>query len=263
MGEFFCRMGVRSSPISRGLRGVLFVEQAGSRTRRYTAWRPRQAAWQFGSRGGAAIGELTVGQQPEKFVVEQIYRETEAGSIIKGIGLPAFINNGGYHQVLIGVYEDGLIDCWGLVTLQEFKEHVRSGWVVTQVPKGAPVSFHHLFSGKCDFECYVKVEELVKEVEDVLGQFHGVSTSSQRCVDAFRRYLFAPSVPLREALREAYTAVPEHLREYLLGDMDSRDGPIRCILDAAPPRPLKEGDIEFWKEHYFAGTGGPTNRSTE
>ena len=80
-----------------------------------------------------------VGQQPEKFVVEQIYRETEAGSIIKGIGLPAFINNGGYHQVLIGVYEDGLIHCWGLVTLQEFKEHVRSGWVVTQVPKGAPI----------------------------------------------------------------------------------------------------------------------------
>ena len=141
-------------------------------------------------------GSLTsnVGQQPEKFVVEQIYRETEAGSIIKGIGLPAFINNGGYHQVLIGVYEDGLIDCWGLVTLQEFKEHVRSGWVVTQVPKGAPVSFHPLFSGKCDFECYVKVEELVKEERmcwasfmefrrvprDVLMRFAGIY-SPQAC----------------------------------------------------------------------------------
>ena len=27
-------------------------------TRRCTEWRPRDAVWRFGSRGGAAIGEL-------------------------------------------------------------------------------------------------------------------------------------------------------------------------------------------------------------
>ena len=27
---------------------------------RFTEWRPRDAVWQFGSRGGAAIGELNV-----------------------------------------------------------------------------------------------------------------------------------------------------------------------------------------------------------
>lgn len=195
--------------------------------------------------------------------MENIYRECEAGLVIKGIGLPAFIHNGDYQQVLIGVYEDGLVDCWGLVTLDEFKERVRSGWVVTQVPKGAPISSHHLFYGKCDLECYVKIAEFVKEVEDELGRLQGVPTSAERCFDAFRRYLFAPSVTLREALREAYKAVPEHLRTYVLGDMDSRDGPIRCILDEDPPRPLRQGDIELWKEYYFCNTESPTNPSTE
>jgi hypothetical protein len=183
--------------------------------------------------------------------MQLIYRENEEGSVIKGIGLPAFIHNGDYHQVLIGVYEDGLIDCWELVNLEEFKERVRSGWVVTQVPRGAPVNCHHLSFGKCEVECYVKIEEFVKEVEDVLREFQGVPTSSKRCLEAFRRYLATPSVPLRGALYEAYKAVPEHLREYVLGDMDSRDGPIRCILEEDPPRPLKEGDIESWKDHYF------------
>jgi hypothetical protein len=73
----------------------------------------------------------------------------------------------------------------------------------------------------------------------------------------------APSVPLRGALFEAYKAVPEHLREYVLGDMDSRDGPIRCIIDEDRSRRLKEGDIESWKNRYCRSTNDPTSQSTE
>ena len=120
----------------------------------------------------------------------------------------------------------------------------QDGWLL-KCPRVLRFSAMKLFFGKCDVECYVKIEEFVKEVEDVLGQLQGCPKSSERCFEAFRRYVFAPSVPLREALREAYKAVPEDiLREYMLGDMDSRDGPIRCIIDESPPRPLQQGDLE-------------------
>jgi hypothetical protein len=42
-----------------------------------------------------------------------------------------------------------------------------------------------------------------------------------------------PGQEQRERLRLAYEAVPEHLRMYC-GDMDSKDGPIRRILDGHP-----------------------------
>ena len=42
---------------------VEFEPQHEGRTSRFTGWRPRHALWQFGGRGGAAIGELIVGPQ--------------------------------------------------------------------------------------------------------------------------------------------------------------------------------------------------------
>ncbi|MFD4764425.1 hypothetical protein ACFWOJ_38155 [Streptomyces sp. NPDC058439] len=42
------------------------------------------------------------------------------------------------------IYADRLIDCWGLVTLEEFQEKLRSGWVATSLPDGAEASAHDL-----------------------------------------------------------------------------------------------------------------------
>jgi hypothetical protein len=41
----------------------------------------------------------------------QIYRDGAQGKIIRSIGLPAFIHNNNYYQTIIGVFEDGTIDC--------------------------------------------------------------------------------------------------------------------------------------------------------
>jgi len=51
----------------------------------------------------------------------------------------------------------------------------------------------------------------------------------RRCIDAHEAYEQAPGEERREALRQAYEAVPEHLRMHC-GDMDSKDWPIRHIL---------------------------------
>ena len=54
----------------------------------------------------------------------QIYRNGENGEIIRGIGLSAFIHNWHYYETIIGVFEHGTIDCWGLVNFEEFKTKV-------------------------------------------------------------------------------------------------------------------------------------------
>jgi hypothetical protein len=55
--------------------------------------------------------------------------------------LPAFIDNQGYAAVDIEIYRDGMIDCWSLVSFDEFKALVRRNWVVTQIPDSAVVSY--------------------------------------------------------------------------------------------------------------------------
>src|SRR5262245_1082684 len=70
----------------------------------------------------------------------RVYREQE-GQQIPGISLLAFIHNGpAYYLTEIKVYRDGMVDCWELVDLDEFKKKVASGWVVTTLPEGAEIS---------------------------------------------------------------------------------------------------------------------------
>ncbi|WP_406491689.1 hypothetical protein OG936_00440 [Streptomyces sp. NBC_00846] len=49
-----------------------------------------------------------------------------------------------YRAGAMFIHADGLIDCWGLVTLEEFQEKLRSGWVATSLPDGAEASEHDL-----------------------------------------------------------------------------------------------------------------------
>ncbi len=55
------------------------------------------------------------------------YRVEQDGTRIDGVFVLAFIHNGRYHLTPIRNYQDGMIDCWGLVDFEGFKEKVRSG----------------------------------------------------------------------------------------------------------------------------------------
>ncbi|HEY0605339.1 MAG TPA: hypothetical protein VGD58_20630 [Herpetosiphonaceae bacterium] len=180
-----------------------------------------------------------------------IYRKTKDGQIILGKGLPAFIHNGNYHQVTIKVYADGLIDCWQLVDLDGFKQKIREGWVVTQVPAGKRISCHHLFYGSATLNCYVEIDEFVKEVEDTVRELQGQPTSSRLCKQAFETYLRQPSSDHQAALREAYERVPKHLRVYVLHDMDAKDGPIKRTISA---HPLDAATLASYRQWYLRDT---------
>lgn len=75
----------------------------------------------------------------------------------------------------------------------------------------------------------VTVEEKQKEVAEMIKKAAGESDAHERCQKAYHQYLINPNDYNREALRNAYEAVPEHERMYL-GDMDSKDWDFRRIL---------------------------------
>lgn len=159
----------------------------------------------------------------------------EEGQLIRGLAAPIFIHNLEYHLDTLEVYEDGVIDCWGKVDFDEFKEKVRSGWIVLKPPEGALICAYPLGSFHATSAIYdVEPEEFIKEVADVLEGFKGRPKSTLRCQQAWAAYQEEPNEETRERLRAAYEAVPAHNRRYLLG-MNERDWPIRRELGLEAP----------------------------
>ncbi len=153
--------------------------------------------------------------------------------IVAGVYLQAFIKNGNHYFVTeIKIYKDGMIDCWGLVDLEGFKQKVRSGWVRTCVPEGTLVSM--MASGLSftvsDVNGNVEAEEFIKEVEDELCQLNDQPSTHALCQEAMQYYRELPTEENKERLRQRYEAVPKHQRIFL-GDMDSRDWEYHLILD--------------------------------
>ncbi|MBT2541700.1 DUF1768 domain-containing protein [Streptomyces sp. ISL-44] len=73
-------------------------------------------------------------------------------------------------------------------------------------------------------------ESFLVEVADEIARLARRPTAADRCWDAVRRYQAEPTEERRAALREAYLAVPAHLRVYVLGDMDRQDRPLRILV---------------------------------
>src|ERR1044072_7957301 len=106
------------------------------------------------------------------------------GERINGVFFLAFIHNGNYHLSPVSVYQDEMIDCWGLVDLDGFKKKVRSGWVVTQPPEGADISVAFLASFRAVKASYwIDPEELIKEVVDIIEELNQRPSSTNRCYD--------------------------------------------------------------------------------
>src|SRR5436309_5447122 len=68
----------------------------------------------------------------------RVTQRVAEGEVVPGVYFPAFIHNGDHYLASIVAYKDGMVDCWGLVTFEEFRQKVRDGWVVTSVPDGRP-----------------------------------------------------------------------------------------------------------------------------
>jgi hypothetical protein len=176
---------------------------------------------------------------------------TENDQEIPGTFTHAFIHNGGtYFLTEIKIYQDGMIDCWGLVNFEEFRQKVAKGWVVTSLPNNAQVSVSLMTNFKAtDVQAWVKEDEFIKEVADEIERLNGRVTSAEKCEKAYQVFQADQSETARQALKEAYEAVPEHKRSAILHDMDTKDIPIRMII-------YGEDEIENWSHRVVARQQG-------
>lgn len=160
----------------------------------------------------------------------RISREAD-GERIEGVTRPVFIRNGrNYYLTDLEIYADGSIFCWEWVDLAGLKAKLASGWVATSFEAGAQASAHHLASWRFDEpQSWMEPQWLLGEVADEIDKLNERPDSTGRCLLALDRYLQSRSEEDRVALSTAYEAIPEHLRHYALGDMDSKDWPLRVL----------------------------------
>ncbi|MGW2994926.1 NADAR family protein [Streptomyces sp. NPDC001193] len=162
----------------------------------------------------------------------RLTHRTADGVRVPGTWRHAFICNGGsYFLTDLFIYADGLVDCWELVTLDEFEEKLRSGWVATALPDGGRASAHDLASWTFgEPHTWSTPELLLAEVRDTIDELNGRPDSTGRCLAAVDVFMGDRTEDNRAAALAAYLAIPETVRLYALGDMDRKDLPLRVLV---------------------------------
>jgi predicted NAD-dependent protein-ADP-ribosyltransferase YbiA (DUF1768 family) len=152
------------------------------------------------------------------------------GERIDGTWRSVFVHNGDFHLADLVVYADGVIDCWGEMTLAELRDHLRTGWVTLRPEAGA---FGDAGFARWRFtepQSWMTADDFVAEIADEIERLAGRPTTTDRCRAALDRYRHDPTEDNRLALRAAYLEVPAHLRKYLCFDMDRKDWRIRVLI---------------------------------
>lgn len=182
-------------------------------------------------------------------MIRKTYRYKD-GKVVKGVLYSAFINNGGFYLTDIGVFEDGMIDCWEWVDFEGFKGKVNEGWVRTEIPENAEFSIFRIGSvASKGGNLGIPESEFLKEVEDTIAALQNRPTRSDRCRSAFEQFLKDRTEKNRADLKAAYEDVPIQLRRILLGDMDRKDYPIKIAIKN--PDEFSEEQLDEMLRQYF------------
>jgi uncharacterized protein (TIGR02996 family) len=148
-----------------------------------------------------------------------LYRPSLVGDEILGKELPVLeVTAEGYRLRRWFIYADGqsqLGYATELLPLEAVARMFDEGRLVLSVPTGGWVTLDGLGrvqAGKGHWR--IKPAERIREASSVLEELNGRPGALGRCLHAYRAYKADPGEESREALRQAYEAVPEHLRRY-------------------------------------------------
>lgn len=163
---------------------------------------------------------------------------------VSGASISVLVRDRDYWVADLRVFADGTIELGRLprcetLTLDALQRFIEDGRMVETAPAGSRMHFHGLGSLIVAEEHYcVDPREQIREVSDLVDKLNDRPDSLARCRSAHTAYLANPTVALRDALREAYEAVPQHNRRYV-GDMDTKDIEVRMIV-------YGEQELENW-----------------
>lgn len=169
------------------------------------------------------------------------YRALPDGNEVLGDSAPMLLpTRSGYRLTRWFVYADGMAQLGLDTPYLPFEETVAlayQGQVRTRVPAGAAISIDGMGVVRIQRGHWgIQLADRIAELRDMILQLNGDPGAVQRCREAFAAYQASPAPARREQLRQAYEAVPQHLRLYC-GDMDDKDGLIRrAIYGKRTPR---------------------------
>ncbi|NNN32135.1 NADAR family protein [Streptomyces sp. S3(2020)] len=138
---------------------------------------------------------------------------------------------GAYHVHDLVVYADGAIECERRepTDLEGLERRLADGLLAVRDPQAPPPPEQpSKWWSRWPEPC--TADSFLLEVADRIEELSGRPTTAQRCHEAIRRYRQEPTEPHRVLLREAYLAVPAHVRIFLLGDMEAQDRPLRMLV---------------------------------
>lgn len=241
-------------------------------------WRIAHGAWQFDKQAFISyveglIRELNPGWQnihlySERRVNGVTIGESGSGTIYKknqpadffseridGNRIDLFYRQeADYWLVQVNVFADGTLQLARLetpveLTLDDLAHLVAEQVVVTEVPLGATVRVYGLGRFTIQQALYtVSAQNKLLELQDLQRTLAGEPTAIHLCRDAYGAYAEQPTASHKQALRDAYERVPDHLKRYI-GDMDVKDTQVRMIL-------YGEQEIEGWSHYQVAQTRG-------
>ena len=162
-------------------------------------------------------------------------------------------NENFYLQELL-LLDDGFLKINGeKFDIEEFKNRIDRGQIRTSLPKKSRFNIHSVgYKFLVDEESWTSLneDELIKEIEDKITSLNGEPSSTDLCIAAFKNFLLnSGDEELRKNLEDAYLSIPAHNRIFVLGDMDSKDYPIRWAIDTSIQKDQKTIKA-FYKEYF-------------
>lgn len=165
------------------------------------------------------------------------------GGTIPGVFLPAIINNFNHYFALLGVYQDSMIDCWGLCTFDEFVEKVESGWVTNHVPEGKSLEIHHLIRiAVGDSWSHGTTDDLIKDVRSAIDELNGREPAQNRFVYALKNYRAESTPENLHVLRLEHETLPKYYYQYTFGSRFERFPEIQTLLGIVKSNVRTESD---------------------
>ena len=163
------------------------------------------------------------------------FRTDETGSRIAGKEIPIFERDGrDYRLQHWFLFSDGTsrVGTDGdTISFDDVCNRIENDELTTSAPDAEWIEIPTLGRFKpSETNWYISADQRILEAQDILSTLQGNKGAIELCVEMHSNYNENPNAENLNDLRNAYEAVPDHLKRFC-GDMDSKDWPIRQILD--------------------------------
>ena len=159
--------------------------------------------------------------------------------------------DGKTYLATLSIYKSGHVEITNIPSkmvfqFDELDEAAARGQIATELQVGETVTIIGLGSFKIKSGSGIEMGLKLNEFKDKLLELNGGENSIAKCARIFEEYKKHPTKKLRDELKDAYEAIPEHLRIFV-GTMDTRDYEVMQVIygDVAKQRFEEENGYEY------------------